>query len=237
MIQYKSLINLDNVSSEQKPLANVLNEMMSRVDTVVDHFESLKTIAEAAKGMLYSPWTYRPLTNSIRQLTQWYLTEEQYNALFEQVNIQDSAVKFLKNQIDEAMAGIKDNQNVAAFENVLKRLNQRLIMFFQVYFNAIKDAAQLSETFNNLNPKLQTAFDAYLKQQELPVLGGIHGKSIQGAQHIGRIPLILREIAKTAKSNPNPQLAEQGRLLEEILEQIVQPTISESFSSKTKPKM
>lgn len=226
-------IDLDNVQANLKPLAHLLNEMGQRVDTVEKHFDALAAIALASKDMIYESWNYRPLSNLVRSATQWYLTEEQYQGMFKDAAIHQNASKVLKQEFTDATADLKQNPSEQNFANALENLILVLDSLMGMYLDAIQNASDLPTQFNQLPQKLQQTLDQFLTHRGLDTLGGIQGLSIVGAQHTARIPLILKELAKTAKKSEIDAISSKGQRIEEIIDAKVNPILINKFASRS----
>lgn len=226
-----SLIDTASIEENLRPLANVLNEMKKRVDVVFNHFTNVVNVAQSAKGMKYSPWSYRPLSNGIRQATQWYLSEAQYQQLFVDCNIHLDASGLLRDVFNYAFQELMIQPTEVEFANVLEKLNVGLIGIGQLYLNAMTSASKLAETFHQLPQGLQDATDKYLREQKVPTIGGDLGIAIGGAQHIARIPLMLQELSKVAQRSTNERIQFEGKKLQGIIEDMVKPTLRRKFTS------
>lgn len=237
----------EKLEPQVRMVARALNEMSVRVNTVTKQFQDISKIAEASKGMLYEAWDFRPVSNLARVATQWYLTPEQYNAMFGQAKIHEHAAALLEASFNDATKNLRTDQSVEAFAKSLGGIKLMLTKLIEEYINAMENAPALANGYNALPNGLKKALNKHLQENNLPTLGGMDGLAIVGTQHLGRVPLMLNALVSAATSavedsktkqkiDPAPEIKKEAESIKVILDEIVNPAMREKHSTKGKQK-
>lgn len=229
------------LSPELRGLANLLNEMNTRVNTVVNQFHDIALIKDSLSKEnapeLYDsvrPF-YRPISMIYDLATKYYLSEDEFDRIFKDSEIHKASAIFLKEIFETATAPLKGYDDVANFVNVLENLTVSLERLIPLYLQAIENATNLATEHNRLNPGVKSRVESYLIDKGLPTLSGLNGLEVTGPQHIGRIPLVLGELAKKAIESSEPYIKAQGEKLAKILADI-KTTMQQKYATpKLKP--
>lgn len=205
-------------------LARSMEEFISQVEGISKDFDAINKIAMAAKSSIEDPSKiggHKYLTYSgqflgnylIKPLAVTTISQEEHIKMFGDAQANNiAAFTFLK-ELQPLLKNLSA-RDLGQVEQALKRFVEIMEATISNYMEAIQNAPAIQSVFLGLTESQRKLLDGIAKSSSKVKLSTDRGIVAHPFQHLGRIPLMLEQIAKNAQKIDVPAFKELGAKLE-----------------------